>query len=581
MRLTSALARSARRAVLPTLFLLQAVPLSAQYQDHRALTATLQSLAQQYRAQTELVTVATSPGGRVVQALRVGTANRPALLVVANAHGPHLVGSAAALAAAERLLDGSVAGRLDQAAVWLVPRLNPDAAEAMFARPLGERTGNGMVTDDDRDWQPDEDPGDDLNGDGFLTAMRIADPNGEWLEDPEEPGLMRRADAAKGEVGKWRLLTEGRDDDGDKRYNEDGPGGVDVNRNFPYNYAHHGTAAGRFPMESPEARGLAEFVLAHPEIAAIYVMGPQDNLLKAWENRPNAGIMNSTTRERATEGTSAGGQLNSIMRADQSTFADLARRFQETTGLSKGPGSAALAGDVLSWSYFNFGRWAAGSRVWWAPSPEVPKDTTGTNGARPAAGAAGRAAGRGGGGADANADASAAIKWYRSIGEEAVVPWTAVTLPGESALVEVGGIKPGMLLNPPAGTELDSALARQTRFVAELTGMLPRIALRDLTVTAVGDGVWRITVELANDGALPTNSALGARMRNPRNIRVALDLRGATLLSGDAVQVAGPIAGGGRSSTLSWTVAAARGASLSLLAESPTTGSVTQTITLR
>lgn len=587
MRMTSALARSARRLILPTLLALQAAPLSAQYPNHRALSATLQSLAERYRSQTALVTVATSPGGRAIQALRVGAANRPALLVVANAHGPHLVGSAAALAAAERLLDDSEAGLLDRATVWFVPRLNPDAAEAMFATPVGERTGNGMATDDDRDFQLDEDPADDLNGDGFITAMRIADPNGEWLEDAEEPGLMRRADAAKGEVGKWRLQSEGRDDDGDRHYNEDGPGGIDVNRNFPYNYAHHGTAAGRFPMESPEARGLAEFVLAHPEIAAVYVLGPQDNLLKAWENRPNAGIMNTTTRERATEGTSAGGQLNSIMRADQNGFADLARRFQATTGLSKGPSSAALAGDVLSWSYFNFGRWSAGSKVWWAPEvPKDTKDTTAAGGARPAGGGGtpgGRAPGAGAssGGADANADARAAIKWYRSIGEEAVVPWTAVTLPGESAVVEVGGLKPGVLLNPPAGSELDSALARQARFVAEMAGMLPRIALRDLTITAVGDGVWRITVELANDGALPTNPSLGSRMRNPRNIRVALDLRGATLLSGNAVQVAGPIPGGGRSSTLTWTVAAARGATLSLMAESPTTGTATQTISLR
>ncbi|MDX2206196.1 MAG: M14 family metallopeptidase [Gemmatimonadales bacterium] len=592
MRIPSALARSARRAALPTLLLLLAAPLPAQYQDHRALTATLQSLAQRDRARTELVTVATSPGGRAVQALRVGAANRPALLVVANAHGPHLVGSAAALAAAEALLNGSAAGVLDRATVWFVPRLNPDAAEAMFAKPLGERTGNGMATDDDRDWELDEDAGNDLNGDGLLTAMRIADPNGDWLEDAEEPGLMRRADAAKGEVGKWRLLTEGTDDDGDKRYNEDGPGGVDVNRNFPYNYPHHGIAAGRFPMESPEARGLAEFVMAHPEIAAIYVMGPEDNLLKAWENRPNAGIMNATTRERATEGTSAGGQLNSILRADQNTFAELARRFQATTGLSKGPASAALAGDVLSWSYFNFGRWSAGSRVWWAPEvakdttkgtkdAKDTKDTTAAGGARPSGGG-GTPGGRASGGStDANADERTAIKWYRSIGQEAVVPWTAVKLPGESAVVEVGGLKPGVLLNPPAGSELDSALSRQSRFVAELAGMLPRIALRDLKVESVGEGVWRITVELANEGALPTNTALGSRMRNPRNVRVALDLRGATLLSGQAIQVEGPIAGGGRSSTLAWTVGAARGATLSLLAESPTTGSITQTITLR
>jgi hypothetical protein len=571
MRVVAALARCLPCAVVPGLLLVHATPAVAQYRDHRTLSTAVTALAARYRAQASVVTIATSPGGRAVQALRVGAADRPALLVIANAYGPHLIGSEVALAAAERILGGGAGDLLERATIWFVPRLNPDAAEGMFARPMWPRTGNGMTTDEDRDWQTDEDAFDDLNGDGVITAMRVADPNGDWLEDPEEPALMRRADATKGEVGTWRILTEGRDDDDDGQFNEDGPGGVDVNRNFPYDYAHHGREAGRFPMETPEARGLAEFLVAHPEIAAVYVLGPQDNLLKPWENRANAGIMNPTTRERAMEGTSAGGPLNSILRADQSTFADVARRFQATTGLTKGPASAALAGDVLSWSYFDFGRWAFGSRGWWAP--EAPRDTARAGGARPTAGGAA--------GADANADERNAIKWYRAQGLDPVVPWTAVTLPGEQGAYEVGGLKPGMLLNPPAGAEVDSTLARQTRFMVELAGMLPRLAFRELEVTAVGDGVWRIAVDLANEGTLPTNTALGARMRNPRNIRVALDLRGATLLSGQAIEIAGPLAGGGRSTTMTWTVAAARGATLSLSAESPTTGAVTQSIQLR
>lgn len=572
MRVAPALARSLPRAIVLGLLVLLAAPATAQYKDHRALSAAVTALAARHQGEASLQTIATSPGGRAVQALRVGAAGRPALLVVANAHGPHLIGSEVALAAAERILAGASGDLLQRATIWFVPRLNPDAAEGMFARPTWARTGNGMATDEDRDWQADEDGFDDLNGDGLITAMRMADPNGDWLQDPDEPALMRRAEATKGEVGMWRILTEGRDDDRDEQFNEDGPGGVDVNRNFPYDYAHHGREAGRFPMESPEARGLAEFLVAHPEVAAVYVLGPQDNLLKPWENRANAGIMNPTTRERAMEGTSAGGPLNSILRADQATFADVSRRFQATTGLTKGPGSAGLAGDVLSWSYFDFGRWAFGSRAWWAP--DAPRDSA-------RAGSGARAAGGGSAGEDPSADERNAIRWYRAQGIDPVVPWTAVTLPGERGTFEVGGLKPGVLLNPPAGAEVDSTLARQTRFITELAGMLPRVAFRDLEVTALGDGVWRVSVEVANEGMLPTNTSLGSRMRNPRNIRVALDLQSATLLSGEAVQVAGPIAGGGRSTTMTWTVAAARGTTLSLLAESPATGSATQSIPLR
>ena len=442
------------RAVLATaLAVVLVAPMPAQWRTHQALSSSLQTLVTTHRGRAEVTVLATSPGGRAVQALRIGAgadvATRPALLVVANAAGSHLVGSEIAVATAERLLaaygrDAAVTALLDRTTIWFVPRLNPDAAEASFARPLTERVGNGLAYDDDRDQRIDEDAPDDVNGDGVITVMRVADPNGEWLVDETQPLLMRRADPAKGEVGRFRLLgIEGKDDDGDGRLNEDAPGGTDVNRNFPYNYLHHGANAGLHSMSAPEARGLAEFLVAHQEIAAVYVLGPQENLLRPWENRPSMGIANEAG-VRAPEGTSAGGQLNSILRADQATFAELGRRFQRSTGLTKGPASAPSAGDLLSSLYYVFGKWAVGSRGWWVP--DAPRDTS----ARAAA-------------TDGNSDDRNALRWFDSQGISAYVPWTTVTLPGERGVVEAGGWKPGALLNPPPGAQLDSALPRQER----------------------------------------------------------------------------------------------------------------------
>lgn len=569
---------------LPLVALLAAlpvVPAAAQWKDHRALSAAVASLAQANGARASLTTIATSPGGRAIQALRLGAgadvATRPALLVVANAYGPHLVGSEVAYQAAERLLqaygkDDAVTKLLDRTTLWIIPRLNPDAAEGMLGAIKWERTGNGTAFDDDRDQKTDEDGPDDLDGNGVITMLRVEDPNGEWLADSTEPGLMRRADPSKGEVGKWRLIgVEGKDDDGDGRFNEDAVGGTDVNRNFAYNYAHHGANAGLFSFSAIEARGFADFLIAHPEIAAVYVLGPQDNLVSPWVNRPSMGIADPQGN-RSPEGTSAGGQLNSILKADEATFADASRRFQKTTGLAKGPSSAALAGDVLSFLYYDFGRWAFGSRGWWVP--DAPRDTTarGPGAARGAGNA---------GGTDALSDDRNALRWFRSKNIDAFVPWAKVTLAGENRPAEVGGFKPGVLLNPPVGEQLDSAVARNQRFIVELAGMLPRVALRDVKAEAVGDGVWRITAEVANEGALPTATALGARLRNPRGVRVDLDPKTGTILSGSKVQVLQPIAGGGRSTKLEWTIAAARGTALTLSAGSPTTGAATQTITLR
>ncbi len=576
MRACFAPVRGVRLPVALFLFASLTSTASAQWRDHRALSAALTALAQEHASRASLVTVATSPGGRSIQALRIGSggnvATRPALLVVANAYGPHLVGSEIAFTAAQRLLQGygrdSAATRLlNGTTLWFVPRLNPDAAEGLLGALKWERVGNGTAFDDDRDQKVDEDGPDDLDGNGVITMMRVEDPNGEWLADSLEPGLLRRADPAKGEVGKYRLIgVEGKDDDGDTRYNEDAVGGTDINRNFAYNYAHHGTNAGLFSFSAIETRSFADFLIDHPEIAAVYVLGPQDNLLTPWTNRPSMGIADPQGN-RSPEGTSAGGQLNSILKADEATFADASRRFQKTTGLSKGPAGAASAGDVLSFLYYDFGRWAFGSRAWWVP--EAPRDTAGR-------GRAGAAAGT-----DGLSDDRNALRWFRANRIDAFVPWGKVTLAGESRATEVGGFKPGALLNPPVGEQFDSTMARHERFIVELAGMLPRIALRDVKLEAVGEGVWRVSADVANDGALPTSTALGARLRNPRGMRVDLDVKGNTILSGQKVQILAPIAGGGRSTRLEWTVAAPRGAALLLTAGSPVTGTVSQTITLR
>lgn len=558
MRVATALALSAA-------LLSSAPPLLSQYQDHAGLDREMSELARAHADRAELVTIATSPGGLSVKALRVGPAGQPSLLVVAGANGPDLIGSTIALTSARSMLESSTA---PTHTVWFVPRLNPDAAEAMFGKPAWERTANAEKAgaDDDHDQLVDEDGPDDLNGDGVITRMLVVDPAGSLIADSLDPRLFRRASVADGEVGKYREFSEGRDNDGDELWNEDGPGGTNVNRNFSYNYPHHGSEAGLDPFAAPEARGLAEFVIAHPEVSAVFVLGPQDNLIDPWKHGPNQGIMREDGT-RAQEGTSQGGPLHSIMSQDQSTFADMSRIYKAATGLDKGPKSASLAGDVLSWAYYGFGRWSFGTRGWWVP--KAPADS-------------GRKAGKGGtNGKDPLADDRNALAWFESQGVDAFVPWaTAAGVEYKGQPVQVGGFKPGALINPPVGAELDSAVARNGRFIDELAGMLPRLSLDNVTAKQVGTGVYRVSADLVNGGGLPTTTSLAARLRRPRQIHVVLDTAGVTILSGQPKQQVGPISAN-RRETLTWTVAARAGTTLKLQAGSPTTGTATQNIPLR
>ena len=52
-------------------------------------------------------------------------------------------------------------------------------------------------------------------GDGVITRLRIPDPTGGWLADAADPRVLVEADAMEQRAGAWRVVTEGRDGDGD------------------------------------------------------------------------------------------------------------------------------------------------------------------------------------------------------------------------------------------------------------------------------------------------------------------------------------------------------------------------------
>jgi hypothetical protein len=211
-------------------------------------------------------------------------AERPALLIAANFEGDQVIGSQIALYVAEALLTGyasnaDIRQRLDHHAFYILPRVNPDGAELMFAPLKTGRKTNAAKYDNDNDGRLDEDGPEDLNKDGVITMMRVKDPDGPYMIHPDDPRLMRRADAARGEAGGYAIYWEGIDNDGDGFYNEDPPGGVDLNRNFQHQYPYYQPDAGPHMISEPEARGLMDYVLGRRNIAAILTFGESDNLI--------------------------------------------------------------------------------------------------------------------------------------------------------------------------------------------------------------------------------------------------------------------------------------------------------------
>lgn len=534
----------------------------SRYHSGRDLSAALDSVRRAAPQLIQVSIIAESPGGFSVQVVRLAAGAdadaRPALLVIANAAGPHVVGSEIALGVIRTLAtgygaDSAVKRLLDRRTIYLIPRANPDAAEGMFARPMVERTRNAMPLDDDHDGAVDEDGPEDLNGDGLITLMRVSDSAGEWMADSADPQLLRRVDRGKGQVGTYRVYPEGRDTDHDERWNEDPPGGVDVNRNLTYGYEFFSEASGSGPLATPESRAIAQFFVDHPNVTAVYVLGPQDNLIKAWEYKKEGGSSDGPPQP-----------LTSIMENDEPYFVEVSKHYQKLTGFDQGPASADLNGDPLSFSYYHMGRFAWGTRPWWIPEP--PADTSKT---------APKADPK-----DSLKDERNALRWLRANRPDAVLKWTEIAnpdFPGQK--VEIGGFRPFALINPPDSL-LDTLTTVQTRLVRELADLLPSLAIRDVKVEQVGAGVFRVKARIVNQGYLPTVSQLGGRVRWPQRIRVELKTDGQQIESGRKIQLLEAIPGSGGWSEVSWVVSGRPDSRVTLSASSPVTGSVTQAITL-
>jgi len=265
---------------------------SGKYRTPDEVATALRSLASAHPQIAKLIPIGKSQGGSEIAVLRIAAQakgrpdpdSRTAAFIAANIEGTHLLGTEAALALSEKLLNGygsdkAVTELIDSRTVYVAPLLNPDAARAFFSSPQFEHTRNARPIDEDLDMQVDEDGPDDLNKDGLITQIRVKDPEGKWLPDPKEPRLMKMADPQKGEKGIFRVYIEGLENDGDGEYNEDPAGGVELNRNFPHDFEYSVKTAGLYPVSEAETLALVGFLANHRNISLVLNFSTENTIL--------------------------------------------------------------------------------------------------------------------------------------------------------------------------------------------------------------------------------------------------------------------------------------------------------------
>jgi murein tripeptide amidase MpaA len=542
----------------------------ASYRTHDERTAALQALAARAPDLVRVTSIAKSREGRDVWLVEVASrragdpASRPAVFVAAGLEGDHRIGTEVAIAEAEDLVaraasDDATRRLLEAHAFYFVPCANPDGMARLDATPSDAHRADLEPLDDDRDGKIDEDAPEDLDGDGTILDMRVKDPAGEWIVSADDPRLVRKADRTKGERGEWKVSREGVDSDGDDALNEDGPGGVDLDRNFPHAFREHDPVAGPYALSQPESRAIADFLLAHRNVAAMLVYGVHDDLVNPPQTKPGQGKPEAGQPAREVDGD------------DAAYFHQVSEEYKKLTSAT-GAATPAADGALFQWGYFQLGVPSFAARVWTRPDPPKEKpagDAPPAEGAKPAAGKKW---------SEADADEGRWLEWNDRESAEAFVPWHPFTHPKLGA-VEIGGWKPGAKLNPPASA-IAGLAEKESAFVRWLATQLPALGIAKLEATARGSGVYAVEAVVENSGYFPTALAQGVRNRQARRTIVNVGLDGATLLEGEPRRMVDAIAGSGGRETLRFVVLGKPGAHVTVSAESPKAGIASKTIEL-
>lgn len=480
-------------------------PALAGYRNHEAFSAAVKKLDDSELA--EVTSLGKSAGGRDVWLITISQGKpeaKPAIAIVGNVQGSHLAGGELALRMAEQLVADAekeeVKKLLERVTLYIIPRPDPDGSEKCFARPFRVPAGNDRKTDDDRDFAFGEDPPNDLNGDGFITQLRIEDPAGTLMLHPDYPRVLITADPKKNERGKYRMISEGIDDDHDEQWNEDAGDGVAFDRNFTFNYKPFQAHTGPNAVSEPECRAVADFFFDHPNIAAVFTFSLDDNLFHPW--KPNS----QTEKERIRK---------NILGSDATAVDFIAEAYRKVHGGSDAPSPTDSNGQFSRWSYFHYGRWSLNARGWWVPKTEAKKEEAKEEGEKKEEKKSGEKRG---------SEQINLLNWLAANKIDGFVEWEEIKHPDfPNQKVEVGGFKPLVDLNPPAG-ELDKLAEQHVTFLQKLPDFLPKLELRDLSSEALGGGVYRVKVTVANTGYLPTMPEMGSVNGIPYPLQIEINV---------------------------------------------------------
>ncbi|MFN8999046.1 MAG: M14 family metallopeptidase [Betaproteobacteria bacterium] len=498
------------------------------YLRHDQLSEALRDLVAQRPDLFTLDCIGRSFEGREVwlmTATRAATgpaSDKPALWVDGNIHATEVTGAMACLYFLSQLaerdgIDADVTRALDTRAFFVAPRLNPDGAELALADIPR------FVRSSVRPFPWDEPPvgglrREDVDGDGRVLSMRIADSNGPWKISDRDPRLMVRRDPAETGGRYFRLLPEGTIEcwDGVSLELQPRREQLDLNRNYPAHWRqeHEQHGAGPYPASEPEVAAAVRFIVAHPNITGGVSFHTYSGVLL----RPYSHLAD-----------------DSLAPEDLWTYQKLGARGTELTGYPnisvfhdfRYHPTEVITGTFDDWMFEHRGVFAWTVEIW---SPQR----------------------------EAGIEDYKFIDWYREHPVEddlKLLAWSDTALEGRGFVdwypfehpqlgaVELGGWNTLYSWTNPPPHLLEREVARFPAWLVWQALVSPRLELFHASAVRLGSDAWRVRLAVHNTGWLPSYVTRHARER-VRGVVFEIELpEGARLESGLPRVVGGQLEG--------------------------------------
>lgn len=510
------------------------------YHTYEEATALLKKWAAAHPGIVELYSVGQSLEGREMWQVTITNkktgkhTDKPAFFIEGGRHAGEISGIEATLYFINHVLtnygkDAAITKLVDTKTLYAKPHNNPDGA-SLYHYTAQTLRSTVRPDDNDGDGLFDEDPGEDLDGDGFIRQMRrfVGEGKGNARIDKRDAKgrVMERVAQGKGD---YELYSEGWDNDGDGRLNEDGVGGLDLHRNYPENWR---------PMTEETGRGWTQggagaYPLSEPETMAVFMW-----LMK----HPNVAIVQSldTAVPMILRGPSVSKSEETMFPEDLALIQKFDKKGLEITGYpwagdtfftystrnrTPAPGreleGSPLFGHGPDFGYTYYGSVWYGNEIW-NGGRMVDYDKSGS------------------------IDELEVLRWNdeNRPGKGDFQMWTKAKHPhfGE---VEVGGFNPKWYVQNAPPDMLEPWAKNEAMFNLYLAQQLPQVKIVSASAKPSADGAYDVTVTVTNEGLMPTALEIAKRVKMVRQDRVTLELAaGQSVVRPEGAPAAGGRQGG-------------------------------------